>query len=127
MVDTERQLGQVKWFNRQTGWGFITILDSDTENNDSDTENDDIFVHWRSLRIENEQFKYLVAGEYVELNVKLDESNQKHPRTADDVSGVRGGRLMCEFRQENKTSASAEGAREKRTVGDIILGGGGSH
>ena len=117
MVDTERQLGQVKWFNRQTGWGFITILDSDTEN-------DDIFVHWRSLRIENEQFKYLVAGEYVELNIKHDESNQKHPRTADDVSGVRGGRLMCEFRQENKASAAADGVREKRTVGDIILGGG---
>ena len=114
MVDTERHLGQVKWFNRQTGWGFITILDS----------NDDIFVHWRSLRIDNEQFKYLVAGEYVELNIKHDESNQKHPRTADDVSGVRGGKLMCEFRQENKTTASDDSAREKRTVGDIILGGG---
>lgn len=114
MTDTERQLGQVKWFNRQTGWGFITILGSD---------NDDIFVHWRSLRIESEQFKYLVAGEYVELNVKVDESNKTHPRTADDVSGVRGGKLMCEFRQENKSTSSDEGAREKRTVGEIILGG----
>ena len=114
MADTERQLGQVKWFNRQTGWGFITILGSD---------NDDIFVHWRSLRIENEQFKYLVAGEYVELNVKVDESNQKHPRTADDVSGVRGGKLMCEFRQDNKNSSSEESTKEKRTVGEIILGG----
>lgn len=115
MAETERQLGQVKWFNRQTGWGFITILDND---------NDDIFVHWRSLRIENEQFKYLVAGEYVELNVKVDETNQKHPRTADDVTGVRCGKLMCEFRQENKESASSDGEKEKRTVGDIILGGG---
>jgi cold shock CspA family protein len=117
MVDTERQIGQVKWFNRQTGWGFITILDNKTEN-------DDIFVHWRSLRIDNEQFKYLVAGEYVELNVKLDESNKKHPRTADDVTGVRCGKLMCEFRQDNKTSAYDEDVREKRTIGDIILGGG---
>jgi len=116
MSESERQLGQVKWFNRQTGWGFITILDSETDN-------DDIFVHWRSLRIDNEQFKYLVAGEYVELNVKVDESNQKHPRTADDVSGVRGGQLMCEFRQENKTSSEGEFVREKRTVGEIILGG----
>ena len=116
MSESERQLGQVKWFNRQTGWGFITILDSETDN-------DDIFVHWRSLRIDNEQFKYLVAGEYVELNVKVDESNQKHPRTADDVSGVRGGKLMCEFRQENKNASEGEVVREKRTVGEIILGG----
>ena len=115
MVDTQRQLGQVKWFNRQTGWGFITILEND---------NDDIFVHWRSLRIKNEQFKYLVAGEYVELTVKLDNSNKKHPRTADDISGVYGGKLMCEFRQENKDTSSDDVERERRTVGDIILGGG---
>jgi len=112
MTDTKRQLGQVKWFNRQTGWGFITILESD---------NDDIFVHWRSLRIDSEQFKYLIAGEYVELNVKVDVLNKKHPRTADDVSGVRGGKLMCEFRQEHKSS-SEESSIEKRTVGEIILG-----
>lgn len=115
MADSERQFGQVKWFNRQTGWGFITILGD---------ESSDIFVHWRSLRIENEQFKYLVAGEYVELNVKVDESNQKHPRTADDVTGIRGGKLMCEFRQDNKSSSATESVREKRTVGEIILGGG---
>ena len=113
MADSERHTGQVKWFNRQTGWGFITVLST----------KDDIFVHWRSLNIDNEQFKYLVAGEYVELEIKVDESNTKHPRTAVNVSGIHGGDLMCQFRQNYKNSNQTS-PEVKRTVGEIILGGG---
>jgi cold shock protein len=107
MSNSDRVTGQVKWFNRQTGWGFITLLD--------DT-NEDIFAHWRSLNIENEQFKYLVAGEYVELDIKLDESNKTHPKTADNVTGICGGTLMCQVRQTFKNDTE-----QRRTVGDIVL------
>lgn len=112
MTESETHTGQVKWFNRQTGWGFITVLGT----------NDDIFVHWRSLNIEDEQFKYLVAGEYVEFGINVDELNKKHPRTAVNVAGIRGGSLMCQFRQTYKNSNESE-HETKRTVGEIILGG----
>ena len=107
MSDLNKNLGQVKWFNRQTGWGFVTVCET----------NEDIFVHWKSLDIKNEQFRFLVAGEYVEFNIKVDESNTKHPKTADNVTGVRGGLLMCEFRQKFEKK---EVSRNKN-VGDITL------
>ena len=107
--------GQVKWFNRQTGWGFITIRETDTEHKD-------IFVHWKSLNIESEQFKYLVAGEYVELNIKHDETNQKHPYTAENVTGIKGGLLMCQFRQlEENNSEKGKTRRTRHKVGDIVM------
>ena len=119
MASTERQTGQVKWFNRQTGWGFITMKTG----NDL---NEDIFVHWKSLNISNEQFKYLVAGEYVELNIKFDETNHKHPKTADDVTGVLGGLLMCQFRQledsGRKKRATHDSQQQPRRVGTIEFG-----
>lgn len=113
MVESERHSGQVKWFNRQTGWGFITVLST----------KEDIFVHWRSLDIDSEQFKYLVAGEYVELDINVDKSNKKHPKTAINVSGIGGGELMCQFRQNFKNRDDTLSDVNK-SVGEIILGGG---
>ena len=115
-----KHVGQVKWFNRQTGWGFITICGDDTQHND-------IFVHWKSLDIATEQFKYLVAGEYVELDIKHDPSNEKHPYTAENVTGIRGGLLMCQFRQleeknsDNRVRSNRRPQRSQRKVGDIVM------
>jgi CspA family cold shock protein len=54
---TERQYGEVKWFNQSKGYGFIT-----QENGD------DIFVHYSG--IEGEGFKVLAEGQQVEFEIE---------------------------------------------------------
>ena len=93
MSTTERALGQVKWFNNKAGYGFITMNDSSNEN-----AGKDIFVHYSSIRVTNSQYKYLTQGEYVEFSLERS-SSEKHELQANDVSGVKGGKLMCEVRR----------------------------
>ena len=91
---TLRMVGQVKWFNNKAGYGFITI--SDGENSGKD-----IFIHYNTIRVTNSQYKYLVQGEYVEFTlVKPDQG--PHELQATDVSGIKGGALMCETRRVNR-------------------------
>jgi hypothetical protein len=93
MSTTERVLGQVKWFNNKAGYGFITMTDSS-----SDADGKDIFVHYSSIRVTNSQYKYLTQGEYVEFILEKSTS-EKHELQANDVSGPKGGKLMCEVRR----------------------------
>lgn len=93
MSTTDRSFGQVKWFNNKAGYGFITMNDSDDEN-----AGKDIFVHYSSIRVTNSQYKYLTQGEYVEFSLEKSNSD-KHELQANDVSGIKGGKLMCEVRR----------------------------
>ena len=98
--------GQVKWFNKKAGYGFITVCD--TENTGKD-----IFVHYSSLKVNNTQYRYLVQGEYVEFNlVKLD--GEKYEFHAVDVSGIKGGPIMCESIRTNLDN-QPERQYQKRT------------
>jgi cold shock protein len=91
---TDRLLGKVKWFNNRSGFGFVTVLDGDKKD-------DDVFVHHTGVNVSTEQYKYLVQGEYVSFTLK-ESDNEQHPWQAGDVTGVLGGKLMCETRMENK-------------------------
>jgi len=91
-TSSERLTGRVKWFNNKAGYGFITLTDGPKAGSD-------IFVHHSSIMVSNEQYKYLVQGEYIEF--KLDTTaNGKHDVQAADVSGIKGGKLMCETRSD---------------------------
>tara|TARA_Y100001970_G_scaffold286796_1_gene409846 strand:- start:3062 stop:3517 length:456 start_codon:yes stop_codon:yes gene_type:complete len=95
---TDRLLGRVKWFNNRAGFGFVTVLDGDKKD-------DDVFVHHTGVNVSTEQYKYLVQGEYVSFTLK-ESDNQEHPWQAGDVTGVLGGKLMCETRMENKREST---------------------
>ena len=100
---------RVKWFNRTAGWGFASLTKSAEEH-----DNDDIFVHWKSLDVGNEQYKYLVNGEYIHLKINYTPDGQ-HSYQASNVTGVDGGQLMCETRnQENETRRDGEGDQESQ-------------
>ena len=101
---TDRLLGRVKWFNNRAGFGFVTVLDGEKKD-------DDIFVHHSGVNVSSEQYKYLVQGEYVSFTMK-ESDNQEHPYQAGDVTGVLGGKLMCETRMENKKERDESGGGE---------------
>jgi CspA family cold shock protein len=96
---SSRQLGRVKWFNNKAGYGFITI-------NDGPLKDTDIFVHHIGINVSNEQYKYLVQGEYVEYDLEKTEGG-KHEYQAGKVSGLNGGKLMCETRRDFKQMRSS--------------------
>lgn len=93
-----RLMGRVKWFNNKAGYGFITVSDGDRAGSD-------IFVHHSGVQVSNEQYKYLVQGEYVEFKVDKTEGGA-HEYQAGDVSGINGGKLMCETRRDFRQTRS---------------------
>jgi cold shock CspA family protein len=82
----------VKWFNNKSGFGFITVL------GEGEFSGKDVFVHYSALRVVNSQYKYLVQGEYVDFNLVKSDSD-KHEFNAADITGVKGGAIMCETRK----------------------------
>jgi cold shock CspA family protein len=93
-LSSDRLLGQVKWFNNKAGYGFITV-------NDGEFSGKDIFIHYSAIRVTNSQYKYLVQGEYVEFSL-VKSSTDGHEFQAIDISGVKGGALMCETRRNSR-------------------------
>ena len=88
--------GTVKWFNNKAGFGFITVCD------EGDYNEKDIFVHYSSLKLDEDKYKYLVQGEYVEFNL-ANASKDGHEFQAVDVTGIRRGPIMCESRRIPRT------------------------
>jgi CspA family cold shock protein len=98
--ETERLLGRVKWFNNKAGYGFITVTDGPRSGSD-------VFVHHTAISVVNQQYRYLVQGEYVEFSlVRPQQSSNKHEFIASDVKGIKGGKVMCDTRTELKNKVS---------------------
>jgi CspA family cold shock protein len=93
-TESARLLGQVKWFNNKAGYGFITVSDGENAGKD-------IFAHFSTINVGDFQYKYLVQGEYVEFEL-TNSTNGAHEFQATKISGIKGGKLMCETRQSNR-------------------------
>lgn len=100
-----RRTGQVKWFDRSKGYGFITDLDSKL----------DYFVHHSALKEQNtEEYAYLVAGEYIEFDLSnretlvedtaVSDSQGKKTTLTSNVTGIRGGPLMYKVIKSNRNT-----------------------
>ena len=99
-VATERVMCSVKWFDSKKGWGFAQTLD---------TPHRDIFVHHKAIVVAKEQYRYLVQGEYVELDI-VETDGGEHQYQAGNVSGIKGGPLMCETREVARAEQEARAA-----------------
>ena len=98
-------LGCVKWFNNKAGYGFVTI-------SSGDHVGEDVFVHHSAIDVSQEQYRYLIQGEYVEFKL-CSVSDSGHKWQAGSVHGINGGKLMCETRL-----VSRETRTTRRTVPD---------
>ena len=87
--------GRVKWFNNKAGYGFVTIV------GEGPRTGEDVFVHHSGVQTGSEQYKYLVQGEYATFNLK-ESDNDTHPFQVDNLTGIFGGKLMCETRSEQR-------------------------
>jgi len=93
------ETGQVKWFNGKAGFGFVQVGELD------------VFVHHSGLKVRSDQFRYLVEGEYVEL--KVSKTGEKYQGT--EVTGIKGGKLMCEVRSETRNKEETRPERRQET------------
>ena len=115
-----RLTGRVKWFNNKTGFGFISVVGGDDQFKDAS----EIFVHHSAVTVSQEQYRYLVEGEYVEFVVVSTDSGT-HKFQAGDVRGVKGGKLFCETRHEHRASQDSGAGGEKSERGRTQVRGGG--
>ena len=99
-------LGCVKWFNTKSVYGFVSVVNTDLKGAD-------IFTHHSSVNVKQEQYKYLVQGEYVNLLVLPSESKDYKWQTK-SVKGVCNGPLMCETRNLQRSSRN-EYIRNKKS------------
>lgn len=104
---SERFTGRVKWFNNKAGYGFITVTDGPKSGSD-------VFVHHSSIKVDSEQYKYLVQGEYIEFCLSDTGGVGDHEYQAGDVCGIKGGKLMCETRRDSRTARSQYRSRSQQ-------------
>ena len=89
--------GQVKWFNRRRGYGFIKILKS--EGSEEDFIGKDVFVHQSHITPKQSTYRSLEENEYVEFTLSLDERNTTQ---AVNVTGIMNGTLLCDAHAEKQ-------------------------
>jgi CspA family cold shock protein len=102
--------GRVKWFNNKNGYGFITVMDGSRSGLD-------VFVHHSAINVTDNQYKYLVQGEYVQFTLTHTQ-NGSHEFQASGVCGINGGKLMCETRNELKTVRRTYKSTKDETTSD---------
>lgn len=90
--------GQVKWFNRRRGYGFIKILRSD-DTEDNTYVGKDVFVHQSHITPKQSTYRTLEDNEYVEFGLSLDEKNTTQ---AVNVTGIMNGTLLCDAHVERQ-------------------------
>jgi len=97
--DGSRVTGCVKWFNNKAGYGFITVS--------SGPHAGDVFVHHSAVNVGEEQYRFLVQGEYVEFECVQVEGGP-HQWQAANVTGPHSGRLMCETRRAVRSTRPSQ-------------------
>ena len=104
--------GQVKWFNRRRGYGFIKILRSDNTE-DRTYVGKDVFVHQSHITPKQSTYRTLEDNEYVEFGLSLDEKNTTQ---AVNVTGIMNGTLLCDAHAERQKYLSKKEGEEAATT-----------
>ena len=102
--------GQVKFFNKDRGYGFIKRLSDSKE----------FFVHHSAICPSTRCWNVLYKGEYVEFS--LVEGNKG--TQSDKVTGLEGGSLLCdhefEYRRRRAQKRKANREQENNVEGVVV-------
>jgi cold shock CspA family protein len=107
-------IGSVKWFNNRFGYGFIVATGEHSSYGD-------VFVHHSELQISDPTvYKFLTQGEYIQFNI-VKTSGGKHEYQAGNVTGVNGGKLLCEnspstYRRSSRAPSADNYEEQRRPV-----------
>tara|TARA_Y100001936_G_scaffold174969_1_gene171465 strand:+ start:101 stop:490 length:390 start_codon:yes stop_codon:yes gene_type:complete len=116
------EIGQVVWFDRKKGFGFVKVVDPKSE-----LCGKELFIHFTSIQCEN-SFKVLYPGETISLDVKknTEQGDGQKEYITSNVSGVFNSKLMIDnekyiFKVIRKSSRTndAEGDVEGDAEGDV--------
>ena len=105
--------GQVKWFNRRRGYGFIKILESKNIGESKESFiGKDVFVHQSHIKPQKSSYRSLEENEYVQLGLSVDDKNVTQ---AVNVTGILGGTLLCDVQNTRASRAITGDDSEFRT------------
>ena len=120
------EIGQVVWFDRKNGFGFVKVV-----NPESELFEKELFIHYTSIQCEN-SFKILYPGETVSMDVEKnpDQGEGQKEFLVSNVKGVFGAPLMIDndryiFRvirkstREGSSSADVDDSVEADEVEDV--------
>jgi cold shock CspA family protein len=103
------EIGQVVWFDRKKGFGFVKVV-----NPESELFEKELFIHFTSIQCEN-SFKVLYPGETVSMHVEKNNEQGEGQKefVVSNVTGVYGSPLMIDnerylFRVIRKSSRDVE-------------------
>jgi len=99
----ERFTGQVKFFDKERGFGFVSRLSDKKE----------FFVHFTAIKPTIQCWNLLYKGEYVEFCVT---KGNKGPQ-ASEVTGIQKGSLLCEHEFEYRRRMNRR--RKKKNVDNV--------
>ena len=78
--------GNVQWFNKRRGFGFIKVVDPNSELHDKE-----FFCHYSNINSDN--YKTLFPGEYVSFNLMDNDDGRK---VCINITGINNGPLLID-------------------------------
>ena len=85
---SDRIVGCVTWFDSKKGYGFVKVSTPDHENNGSD-----IFIHFSSIQVSDNEYKVVYPGEYIEFDLSVSDNDRP---CCTNVTGLYGGNLLIQ-------------------------------
>lgn len=87
-MSSDKIIGSVTWFDSKKGYGFVKVLTPDTDNTGND-----IFLHFSNISVDDNEFKVVYPGEYVEFDITSGDDGRP---CCLNLTGIYGGDLLTQ-------------------------------